>query len=156
MASTNLFHDKEYTTQLRRCVILGTPSESFWLQTIIEKYFSATFIIQAYHEIACLPPTDKTLLLLATDTFPGGLSQELITTVKKDLTPMLTVCLLEKIDPETEISLRASGLTFLGSYSFFMKNVEGIVGEFSMQMTGIHEVIVGNKYILKANESDPL
>jgi hypothetical protein len=75
--------------QLRRCVILGTPSESFWLQIIIEKYFKAIFIMQTYHDAMSLSPAQETSLLLATDAFPGGLNEQLITTIKKNLSPML-------------------------------------------------------------------
>ncbi len=149
MKSTTYSRDREQITQLRRCVILGTPGDSFWLQTIIEKYFNATFIVQTYHDVMSLSPKHKTSLLLATDTFPGGLSQELITTIKKYLTPMLTICLLEQITPQTEINLRATGLTFLGSYSVFAKHTDMILDQASTRMLGLQEMVVGNKYILK-------
>lgn len=141
--------------QLRRCVILGTPSESFWLQIIIEKYFKATFIVQTNYDAMSLSPAQDTSLLLATDAFPGGLNQQLITTIKKNLTPMLTICLLEQITPQTEISLRSTGLTFLGSYAVFAKHADRIIGQSATRLRGIEEMVVGDTYILRDRETAP-
>lgn len=134
--------------QLRRCVILGTPRESFWLQTIVEKYFKATFIVQTYHDAMRLSPVYETSLLLATDAFPGGLNEQLITAVKKHFSPMLTICLLEQITPQTEISLRATGLAFLGSYVVFAKQADRIIGQTVTRLLGVEEMEVGNTYFL--------
>jgi len=156
LQSVNYSRDWGQITQLRRCVILGTPCESFWLQIILEKYFNATFIVQTYHDAISLSPQEKTLLLLATDSFPGGLNEELIGTIKKSLTPMLTICLLEEITPQAEIKLRATGLNFLGSYSFFTKSADRILGQAMKRLLGIQEMVVGEKYILKAQETVPV
>lgn len=116
-----------------RCVIIGRQQEVYWLESILEPYFSKVYVVESTTDVANLPPSRLMLLVLATDTCPGKLHLTLIKSIKAKMKPLLTICLMDDIKPNVEVKLRSTGLSFLGSYNTFLKHVESILVEATLR-----------------------
>jgi N-acetylglucosaminyldiphosphoundecaprenol N-acetyl-beta-D-mannosaminyltransferase len=124
----------EQTYMDGRCVIIGRQQEVFWLESILEHHFSEIFVVQSTTDIVNLSQSSLMLLVLATDTCPDKLHLSLLRFIKAKMKPLLTICLMDDITPRVEVQLRSTGLSFLGSYSTFLKHVESILVDATLRL----------------------
>jgi len=110
-----------------RCVILGKISSTYWLKKLLDHDFTEIQIVESDDQLDSLLASPATLAVLGTDTYPGAQLCEALERLQRRLAPRLTLCLVDSLDAATEVKLRCLGLSFLGSYTTFIKHAENLL-----------------------------
>ncbi len=125
--------NKEKTVHTRngefsRCVLMGKKDADRELVEILESAFGRVDVFENLERIRPSDEFPSVSLLVVSSSFPGGVNRQLIETAKARVRPGSTVCLVDHVDPENEIELRAAGITFLGTFGSFAHHAKEILG----------------------------
>ncbi len=101
-------------------IILGRRTKIQRLTQIVSQSFDSIRLIESPGKLKRPSAWLEPLLVLVTDSFPGGITPSLLDHIKKELNPDSLIFLANRISAEMEINLRSAGLTFLGSYQEFI------------------------------------
>jgi hypothetical protein len=112
------------------CIIMDNKKECKELRNVLSATFERVDVVESVKAMDALEVALPVTLLVVSDSFPGGMNRSLLEEAKAKLKPQATICLMERVDPEREIGLRAAGLTFLGTYSSFGVHAKTILKGF--------------------------
>jgi len=119
-----------------RCVVLGQKFAFRELLHVLGFTFTRIDVVEAEQDIDLLPENPRPDMLLVTDSIAGGLSPLQLETVKAMLRPHAIICLTNGIDAQTEVALRAVGLSFLGTYETFFSHADAVLKCLVRRRTG--------------------
>jgi hypothetical protein len=109
-------------------IVLGKKHEIQWLSRFLPKELGPVSLLETTREIDRLPVAASPRLIVAIDSFPGGINLSLLQKIKMKLNAVAMICLVSNISEEMEIELRSAGLVFLGSHQSFLSHAEEIIG----------------------------
>jgi len=110
-----------------RCVVLGQKTAARGLQQVLGFTYTKIDVVEAEQDIDLLPENPRPDMLLVTDSIAGGLSPLQLETAKAKLRPHAIIYLTNGVDAQTEVTLRAVGLSFLGTYETFFSYADAIL-----------------------------
>lgn len=109
-------------------IVLGKKHEIQWLSRFLPHELGPVSLLETTREIDRLPVAASPRLIVAIDSFPGGINLSLLQKIKSKLNAAAMICLVSNISEEMEIELRSAGLVFLGSHQSFLSHAEEIIG----------------------------
>ncbi|MBI9086094.1 MAG: WecB/TagA/CpsF family glycosyltransferase [Desulfobacterales bacterium] len=110
-----------------RCVVLGQNFAIRELLHVLGFTFTSIDVVEAVGDIDHLPEAVRPDVLLVTDSIAGGLSRLKLETAKAKLMPRAIICLTNGVDAQTEVTLRAVGLSFLGTAETFFSHADSVL-----------------------------
>ncbi len=113
----------------KRCIVLGGNLEIEHLCRILGFAFEEVHLVETESEMDRLSFNVPVSFLVATDSFPGGLDRSLLESAKEKFAPRVVLCFVNHMDRETEISLRSTGLAFLGTIDSFKEQAGKVLTE---------------------------
>jgi len=97
------------------------------LEQILAEYFCKVCLISDLADKVKWLPNDEFNTIIVTDSIGAKLNNRLFSNLRILFPSARLLCLVDKIIPETEMTMRSAGLIFLGSYDHFSNNYKDIL-----------------------------